>query len=267
METQYFEKEARSGNPLVKILTVVAIIFLLILTVYLVFAIPNLSKETSYISGGSQNNDLINVSGVGIVSAVPNVASVLVTTITEGDTISSTLSSNKEKTNSVIDFIKKSGVSEEDINIVDYNIYPKYEWQIKGVSTTTYPLGKRVIVGYKAVESIEVIMKDNEQIGKILQGSIDSGASQISDLKFLINDEDLLKSQARSLAIKNAEEKAKEIALSLGLELGSPKNFSEEYKISEPTNDNLIIGSGESATINVENNKVEVIVNISYEVK
>jgi uncharacterized protein YggE len=55
------------------------------------------------------------------------------------------------------------------MRIVDFNVYPQYEWQTKGVDLTVYPLGKRVIVGYEAVESIEVTMRDKEQIGKIFR--------------------------------------------------------------------------------------------------
>jgi uncharacterized protein YggE len=265
METQYFEKETRAINPLFKIITIIAIIFLSLLTIYLFFAIQNTSKETKYIG---LKESTINVSGTGIVYAVPDVALVTFSAITEEGTINNALSKNKDKINRVYDFLARMSVPETDIKNIDFNVYPKYEWQTKGIDLTLYPSGKRVIVGYEAVESLEVIMRDDNVIGKIIQGSIDAGASQVSDLKFVIKNEDELREKALNLAIEEARNKAQKIASSLGVKLGSPVGLLENYDNSDfAKNEKSTIGSGEKIQIFVGENKVESRVSISYEIK
>lgn len=267
MEAQYFEKEARTDNPLTKILMVIGIVFLLVLTIYTLFAIQNTSKQTKYI-GSSTGNNVINISETGTVYAVPDVALVTFTTITEATTIDAALSNNREKTNRIIDFLKRQQIADVDMKTVDFNIYPQYEWQTKGVDLAVYPLGKRVIVGYEAVESVEATVRDTEQIGRDIQGSLEAGASQVSGLTFIISNEEALKKQAREQAIANAKTKATEIAKNLKVSLGEPVSFTESYyspiynSKGTPTS-----GTGSNMEIVVGENKIEVTVNVSYEIQ
>jgi hypothetical protein len=267
MEAQYFEKEAKAENPIIKILMIMGIVFLLVLTIYTLFAIQNTSKSTKYL-GSSSGDNTINVSETGTVYAVPDVALVTFTTITEATTIDSALTNNSDKVNAIIDFLKRQQVQEADMKTLDFNIYPQYEWQTKGVDLTVYPLGKRVIVGYEAVESVEVTMRDNDQIGRNIQGSLEAGASQVSGLTFIISKENELKKQAREQAITNAKAKGEEIAKNLKVTLGEPVSFTESY--STPVYSSTAAatsGSGSNMQIVVGENKIQVTVNVSYEIK
>ena len=266
MEAQYFEKETRSENPIMKVLMIVGIVLLVTLIIYTVFAIQNTAKETKYIGAtGSQNT--INISETGTVYAVPDVALVTFSTITQESTIDNALQKNSDKTNGIIDFLKRQGIQETDIKVVDFNIYPQYEWQTKGVDLTVYPMGKRVIVAYQAVESVEVKMRQTDLIGRNIQGSVEAGASQVSGLKFVIDKEDNLKKQAREQAITNAKAKAQEIAQKMGVRLGNPVSFTESYYAPVfSAADKATAGTGSNLQIVVGENKIEVTVNVSYEI-
>ena len=267
MESQYFEKEARTDNPLSKALIIILIAFLFIGTIYLFFGIQNLSKQTKYI-GVEPKNDTIEVVGSGVVYAVPDTAVASFTAITEEQTINLALTKNKEKINRVIDFLKRQGISEDDMKTLDFNIYPKYQWQTTGVDLSVYPNGKRVIVGYEAVESLEVIIRNSDNIGKVIQGSIDAGASQVSNLKFIISNEEEIKKEARKLAIEDAEKKASEIATLLGVRIGNASGFTEEYDVPKfLLSDGSTTGSGANMEIVVRENKIEARVNILYNIK
>ncbi len=267
MEAQYFEKEARTENPMIKTLMIAGIIFLFVLIIYTVFAIQNTSKATQYI-GSSTGENTINVSEVGTVYSVPDVALVTFTTMTDATTINAALTNNREKTNRIIDFLKRQNIAVADMKTVDFNIYPQYEWQTKGVDLTVYPLGKRVIVGYEAVESVEITMRDNNEIGRNIQGSLEAGASQVSGLTFIISNEEALKKQARELAIANAQAKATEIAKNLKVGLGDPVSFTESYYSPVYNSKGVATsGTGSNFQIVVGENKIEVTVNVSYEIK
>jgi uncharacterized protein YggE len=267
MEAQYFEKEAKTENPIIKILMVMGIVFLLVATIFTFFAIQNTSKQTKYL-GSTSGDNTVNVSETGTVYAVPDVALVTFTTITGATTIDAALANNREKSNRIIDFLKRQNVNDTDMKTVDFNVYPKYEWQTKGIDLTVYPLGKRVIVGYEAVESIEATVRDNDQIGRTIQGSIEAGASQVSGLRFIISNEADFKKQAREQAITNAKIKADEIAKNLNVKLGNPISFTESYfSPVYSSTEKSTAGTGSNLQIVVGENKIEVTVNVSYEIR
>jgi hypothetical protein len=266
MEAQYFETEPKNENVLTKALTIVGIVLMCVLIIYTFVAMQNKMKETQYIgSSGSENT--IMITETGTVYAVPSRALVTFTAITSDITINEAIRKNTVKSNGVIDFLKRQGVQDADMKIVDFNVYPKYEWQTKGVDLVTYPLGKRVITGYEAVQSIEVKILDNDQIGRDIQGSIEAGASQVSGLQFTIDNEEELKQQARELAIAKAGEKAKAIASKLGVGLGSVLSFTESYYNPLTMAERSTAGSGSNMQIVVGENKIEVTVNVSYEIR
>jgi hypothetical protein len=267
MEAQYFEKEARTENPTIKILMIVGIVLLSILIIYTVFAIQKTAKETQYI-GATGDQNTINISETGTVYAVPDVALVTFTAITQESTISNALEKNNNKANGVIDFLKRQGINDADMKIVDFNIYPQYEWQTKGVDLTVYPLGKRVITAYQAVESIEATMRDADLIGRNIEGSLDAGASQVSGLQFIIDKQDEFKKQARQIAMDNARTKAQQIADGMGVRLGDPVSFTESYYSPVySSTEKATAGTGSSMQIVVGENKIEVTVNVSYEIQ
>ncbi|MDD5098158.1 MAG: SIMPL domain-containing protein [Candidatus Pacebacteria bacterium] len=266
MEAQYFENESKNENVLTKILTIVGIVLMAVLVIYAFVSIQNKMKETKYI-GTSANENTIMISETGTVFAIPNIALTTFTAITEEATINEALRKNREKSIRITDFLKRQNVKEEDMKTVDFNVYPKYEWQTKGVDLEAYPLGKRVIVGYEAVESVEVKIRDNNQIGTDIQGSIEAGASQVSGLQFIIDNEEDLKNQAREDAINKAALKAKSIASKLGVGLGDVLSFTESYVPPYSAAEKATVGSGNNMQIVVGANKIEVTVNVSYEIK
>jgi uncharacterized protein YggE len=267
MEAQYFESQPKNENPLIKVLMIVGIVLMAVLVIYIFVAMQNTMKETKYI-GTSGNENTIMISETGTVYAVPTVATVTITTITKDLTVSDALRENTEKVSKIKNFLLVQKVVEEDMKTVDYSVYPEYEWQTKGVDLTIYPLGKRVITGYQAVESLEIKVRDKDQLGRDIQGALDYGASQISGLQFVVDNEEDLKKQARELAIKKAGEKAQEIAKNLGVQLGDVLSFTESYY--SPVyglNEKATTGTGNTMQITVGENKIEVTVNVSYEIR
>jgi len=267
MEAQYFESQPKNENVLIKILTIVGIVLMLALILYIFVAMQNTMKSTKYI-GTSGNENTIMISETGTVYSVPTVAQVTFTVLTTDVTINDAIRKNSEKVGKIVSFLKVQNVNDEDMKTIDYSVYPKYEWMTKGVDINTYPYGKRAIVGYEAVESIEVKIRNQEQLGRDIQGAIDYGASQVGNLQFIVDNEEDLKKQARELAIKKAGEKAQEIASKLGVQVGDVLSFTESYYSPLASlNQRATSGIGNNMEIVVGEQKVEVTVNVSYEIK
>ena len=243
---------------------------LVILGVFLITLIISKSidiKDKIQITGNT-----ITVSDTGEVYAKPDLALTAFSVITEEKTVAEALSKNTEKMNTVIDFVKGQGVEEKDLKTTSFNIYPRYEWYDE-TQCEIYPCptGERVLVGYEVQQSLEVKIRDLEKIGAIIEGATEAGANQVGDLQLTIDKQDELKKQAREQAIEKAKTKAKELAGQLGVKLVRITNFSESSVIPyyyglEKAAALSGVGGG-TPQIETGENKIEVTVSITYEIR
>jgi len=249
------------NKNIITALVVVAVVFLVSLTVWVSIDIQNKIKETK---------NTITVSDTGEIYAKPDLALTTFSVTTEGKQVSEALSKNTEKMNTVIDSIKSQGVEEKDLKTTSFNIYPRYEYQRVEIEIYPYPPGKRVLVGYEVIQSLEVKIRDMTKIGGIIQEATDAGANQVGDLQLTIDKQDELKSQARKQAIEKAKTKAQELASQLGVNLVRIINFSESSVIPYYYGLEKAVGMGageEAPQIETGENKIEVTVTITYEIK
>lgn len=174
----------------------------------------------SKISGKKPDN-VISVSAEGKVDARPDMATVTLGVLSQGTTAVEVKNQNNEKVNKIIEYIKQQGVPEKDITTSQFYFYP----------TQDYRDGRSIITGYQGNQTVTVKMygidKSQEQVEKVLDGSVNSGANEIQGVQFSFKDPDDLRQQARKLAIAKAKEKAQELASEAGLKLGKVISVSE----------------------------------------
>lgn len=240
--------------------------------VVLVFALVWLGVDIrNKINESPQATNTITVSGTGEIFVAPDLAQTSFSVITEAKTVGEALAKNTEKMNAIIDFIKGRGVESKDLKTTSFNIFPRYEYQAVEREIYPYPPGKRVLVGYEVSQSLQVKIRDLTKVGAILEGAANAGANQIGDLQFTVDKEDELKKEARSKAITNAKEKANELTSQLGLRIVRIVNFSESgggFPIFFAEKAALPMGmGGDSAQIETGENKIEVQVSITYEIR
>ncbi len=218
-----------------------------------------------------KSENTITVSDTGTIYTKPDLALAVASVITEATTVAETIQENAKKMNAVIAFIKSQGVEDKDLKTTNFNIYPRYEYRKEETEIYPYPPGKRVLAGYEVSQSLQIKIRDMEKIGVIIQGATDAGANQVGDLQFTVDEEDALKAQARAEAINKAKAKAKELAGQLGIKLVRIINFSESgavpyfYSMKEAAP--LGMGGGETLQIETGENKIEVTVSITYEIR
>ncbi len=241
--------------------------FFALLSILMVMAILSVSVDVyNKIKVDSENR--ITVSGTGKVYAKPDLALTSFSVITEAKTVAQALSQNTEQMNQIISFIKGQGVEDKDLKTIDFNIYPRYEWEEQS-KIPPYPAGKRVLVGYEVRQSLQVKIRELTKIGEIIQGATDSGVNQVGSLQFTVDDQDELKNQAREKAIEQAKEKAKELASQLGIKLVRITNFNESGIVPRAY---MLEGSeaamgGGAPEIEIGESKIEVTVTLTYEIK
>ncbi|PJE74577.1 MAG: hypothetical protein COV01_00920 [Candidatus Taylorbacteria bacterium CG10_big_fil_rev_8_21_14_0_10_41_48] len=173
-------------------------------------------KGFSYI-GGQNINGTISVSGKGEVIAVPDIATFSFSVSEEAPVVADAQKRATEKTNSILDFLKKNGVEDKDVKTTNYNIYPRYEYT--GDRYGSYGTGKRVLVAYVITQSVEVKAREIDTAGTLLSGIGEFGATDVSGLSFSVDKYDDLVKEARAKAIAEARVNAKNLANDLDVSL------------------------------------------------
>jgi hypothetical protein len=176
-----------------------------------------------------EGNFPLSVSGEGTAYAVPDIATLNLAVRTNGTTLKDVASSNSQKNNQVIAFLKSKGVDEKDIKTIFYNVTPQYQYDNRpclanGICPVQSPPR---IVGYEVSISLAVKVRNLDSVGDILSGAVAAGANEVSGPNFTVDNEDKAKEDARALAIKNAKEKAEALAKAMGVRLIKISGFSE----------------------------------------
>lgn len=185
-------------------------------------------KEFKYVGSGVTASNTISVSGMGEVFAVPDRATFSVTIREEAKEVADAQEAATKKSNDIIAYLKGAGVEEKDIKTISYNVNPKYEYS-QGVCTQfSCPPSRQTLIGFEVYQSLEVKVQDPKKAGDLLSGVGGKGASEVSGLSFTIEDEDALKAEAREMAIKEAREKADELASQLGVNVVRVVGFYED---------------------------------------
>lgn len=269
MNIQEFKNLTGGMKALCATLCLILIIFLVALIISTAVDVQNKIKEGEYIGQDIEAKNTITVSATGEVFVKPDLAVASFSVVNEAKAVSEALSENTKKMNKVIDFIKSQGVEDKDLKTAGFNIYPRYEW----LKETIFPLpteGKRVLVGYEVQQSLEVKIRDLTKIGQIIEGATAAGANQVGDLQFTLDKKEEIQAQARKEAIEKAKAKARELANQLGVNLVRITNFTETSTLPPPFigfKEIEAFGGAEVPQIEPGQNKIEITVSITYEIR
>ncbi len=271
----------------------------IVLIVFIAIQSVNALKENRYIGGGVPSGNVITVSGEGEVFAVPDIAEFTFSVFAEAKTVGDAQKAAAEKGNAIIAFLKGEGIDEKDIKTISYSANPKYEWTngptplgggvsametsvssgsaggYAGVAYPDYYPGPRnqVIVGYEVRQTISVKVRDTEEVGTLLAGVGEKGATDIYGPTFTIDDEDELQREARQKAIMDAKLKAKQLADDLDVRLVRVVSFSENgnpwYPMYATKGYDMAVAESAPAIpeIPLGENKISASVSITYEIR
>ncbi|MEK9194807.1 MAG: SIMPL domain-containing protein, partial [Patescibacteria group bacterium] len=143
---------------------------------------------------------------------------------------------NTSRSNAIIDFLKKNGIQDKDIRTTNYSIQPQYQYDKRPpcpiLSDESIPCYAGVnalprIVGYQVHHSLEIRMRDLNNVDDMLQGVVSAGANQVGSILFAIEDEKAAMASARKQAIEDAQKKALVLARDLGVRITKIAGFSE----------------------------------------
>lgn len=170
------------------------------------------------------NRPLIEVTGEGTVSVIPNRAMIVMGVITDNLSLSTAQSENATATANVINSLLQLNIPRNHIQTVTYRIEIQYD----------YENGTQVFRGYRVTHLLQVTLARVELTGLVVDRAVNSGANFVSNIQFTIANPEIYYNQALSKAVQSAENKANTIARTLGVTLVRTPVKITEKTIAEP---------------------------------
>lgn len=231
-------------------------------------------KGASYMYSGPTS---ITVEGLGEVFATPDIATFSFRVEAKENDAVSAQNKVAETMEGIEAYLAEAGVEDRDIKTTYFNLTPRYEYPNTVCNEWGYcpERGEPKLIGYEVNQSVSVKVRDIDTAGEIISNIGEKGAMNVSGLSFTIDDEEVLKADARKKAIEDARTKAEELAQNLGARIVRMNGYWEEnsypmaYGKGGAMMDMAIEESAapRAASLPVGENTITVSVNISYEIR
>ena len=148
----------------------------------------------------SAQSSTVTVEGKAEVSVTPDQAILNLGVEMEGRDLSAMTKRVAETTNAFLKLTDDMNIKRNDVITSGVNINPKYRYENK--------TGRRIFDGYSISRSIQVDIKNINQLGSIIERSVEQGNNNISAPIFRVSQEDQIIQSLHSLAVEDALKRA-----------------------------------------------------------
>lgn len=149
---------------------------------------------------------VVVASGEGTVFAMPDESYVSVTAESRARNPKDAQKATAQAMTAVQQGLTRAGVSREAIRTLAYDLQPEFDWAN----------GKQTLRGYVARNTIEVRLDGVDRVGEIVDLSVGSGATSVSNIRFDLKDRAALEREALKRAAADALARAEAAASGAG---------------------------------------------------
>ncbi|MFP4457364.1 MAG: SIMPL domain-containing protein [Clostridia bacterium] len=192
-------------------------LFLFSTIALIALAIGFFGMQPTVVAEEESNDRLVTVSGVGTMKVKPDQSIVTLAVQTNSEEADDAASENASMMEEVQAALIEAGISEDDISTKGYNLHQRYD----------YIEGERVSRGYQATNTIEFKTKKLDDVGKYIDVAIDTGANNVSNIKFTVEDQEDIRLELLELAVENATKKADALVNAAGATRGKVVTITE----------------------------------------
>lgn len=169
----------------------------------------------------SEHARTITVSGDAEVKVAPDEVSIYLGVESIDKNLGKAKKDNDERMRRVIAAAKDAGVDEKRIATDQVSIEPRYDTQ------KSWSVGRPAIDGYTVRRSVQVTLREVAKFDAVLTAVLEAGANMVHDVRFTTTELRRYRDQARSMAMKAAQEKAIALAKEQGMKPGKPRAITE----------------------------------------
>jgi uncharacterized protein YggE len=166
----------------------------------------------------------ITVPASASIEVAPDTATIRLAVMIERKTSREAASENSRVATKLIEEIRAQQIEARDVRTIAVTVTPVY-------SEERDPSGrvvKRVLTGYRAVNSLEVRVRDIGKVGPLAQLLIDKGGNILSGIHYSVSDAEEHRDRLRVKAIQEAARRAKLYVDAIGVKLGRVTEIEPE---------------------------------------
>lgn len=160
----------------------------------------------------------VSVAGQGEVTAQPDMARVTLGVEARRPTLAAARAAVTATVDKVLALTRDLKIDPKYVNATRLQVQPEYNWNEKD--------RKRVLLGYVVSRQVEVELRDLDQLGALLERSVDAGANQVGDAALDSTKRKELERQAMTLAVQDARQNAEALARGAGVQLGPVRSLN-----------------------------------------
>ncbi|MBN9119720.1 MAG: SIMPL domain-containing protein [Planctomycetes bacterium] len=188
------------------------------------FNVPALAVLIAALVGGANSNRpdrVIRVSGEGVATAKPDVATVNTGAVTRAASATEAVAANNRVMKEVLASLKKLDIAEDDVQTTNFGVRPVYKRDGRDRVTSE-------IEAYEVSNRVRVRVRKLGELGKVLDAAVGAGSNRVSGIEFTVSDATAVRDQARRRAVADARHRADVLAKEAGVRVGCVVSLQEQ---------------------------------------
>lgn len=162
-------------------------------------------------------DDLVITTGEGTVRRAPDRAFVTVAAESRARQPKVAQQANADAMTAVLGQLTALGFSGDAVRTLSFGVEPEYDWGS----------GRQTLRGYLARNVVEVRIDDMARVGEVVDAAVETGATQVRDVRFTLKDMQSVEREALRLASRDAQLRAQALANGVGREVARVVRLDE----------------------------------------
>ena len=204
--------------------------------------VPSLmiAQSATSVAQASPPPSYIAASAVGESRISPDRAVVRVTVDSRNESAAAAGADVRTKQERVVSAVKAAGVASPQIRTLGYNVSAEYAMPDKGKPPK--------ITGYRAANTVQVEVRNLDNVGKIIDAVLEAGATNIGSVSLYSSNTDSVRRAAVNNAVAKARGEAEAAATAAGGALGTLIELTiDPMGLPRPLLENVVVTGGVSA--------------------
>jgi uncharacterized protein len=172
----------------------------------------------------SSEGPVVVTTGEGVVKRAPDRAWVTIGAESRARTPGEAQKLNVDAMSAVLQRLKAAGLAADAIRTTAYDLQPEFD----------YANNRQTLRGYVARNTVEVRVDDLPTLGRILEGAVGAGATNVQGVRFDVKEREAAEREALTKAVADARTRADAAASGAGVKVERILRIEEQRGVSIP---------------------------------